>query len=328
MITRIFSAPAFHFVLLGALLFVVHEVWWEPADDRDSSAGTPHRPIVVAELVLAELRNDFAKTIGRPATASEENGMIRDYADREMLYREALARGLDRDDRSIKWRLVQKMRFLEGRESDDPEALYREALELGLDRDDLVIRRLLIEKMRLLIKVNAGGEAPAEEVLRDYFLKNAEDYRQPARVSLQHVFFSTDKRGQRAAADAASELERLVVESTSASDAISLGDVFALGHHLRGNSRHNLAKLLGPDFAGAAIAVQPGSWHGPIRSAYGFHLVWVDERHESALPELDAVRNQVELRYLAERRERELQKAIERMRQRYAVVVAGVELRG
>lgn len=251
--------------------------------------------------------------------------MVRDYADQEILYREALAHGLDKADRSVKWRLVQKMRFLEGREDDDPDELYREALALGLDRDDIVIRRLLIEKMRLLIKLGAVRTAPDEATLLEFYEQNAEDYRQPARVSLRHVFLSSDRRKQTIGADAEALLERIRSEHIEVDDAIRLGDVFALGHAFRNNSEHNLAKLLGPEFAKAAIGLSPGSWYGPIRSAYGLHLVWVDERHESALPGLEPVRNQVLQRYLAELREAELAKAMEELRRRYAVTVASSE---
>ncbi len=108
-----------------------------------------------------------------------------------------------------------------------------------------------------------------------------------------------------------------------------MGDVFALGHRFRSNSEHNLAKLLGPDFASAAIELSPGAWHGPIRSAYGLHLVWVDERQESTLPGLDPVRNQVQQRYLAELREAALAKAMQTLRERYAVIVdTGNEAQG
>ncbi len=316
---KFLAAPPTHFVLLGALLFA----WQSVREDAPSRvpADPARYQIVVEPTTMEELRNNYRKATGREPSPKDEKALVRDYADREILYREARSRGLDQADRSVKWRLVQKMQFLEGRENDDPDDLYKEALALGLDRDDLVIRRLLIEKMRLLIKLGAVREAPSEQTLVEFYETNAEDYRQPARVSLRHVFLSSDKRGETMHGDAEQLLETLRDSSATPKEAVALGDVFALGHHLRSSSERNLAKLLGPDFAKASIDLEAGKWHGPIRSAYGTHLVWVEDRTESSLPGLEPVRNQVLQRYLAERREIAMREELERMRKEYAVSV-------
>ena len=328
MIKRILAAPALHFVLIGAAIFALNRgsLSDTPAVLDDESAAARYR-IAIDRAKVDELRATFRKSVGRDATNEEERGMIRDYADQEMLYREARAGGLAKADRSVKWRLVQKMHFLdEGREDEDANTLYREALSLGLDRDDIVIRRLLIEKMRLLIKLNAVPSEPGRNILETFYQEHAEDYRQPARVSIHHVFLSSDKRGKRIDADADALLQDLREGSATVEEAIAMGDVFPLGHTIRSASQHHLGKLLGPNFAKATIDLQPSKqdasgWYGPIRSAYGMHLVWIDERSESYPAGLDAVHNQVKLRYLAERREEELKKAIGRMRERYSVVV-------
>lgn len=325
MIKRLLAAPPFHFVVIGAVLYSTQAIW---APVREPIRVT-ERSIVISSATLADLQRSFSETAGRAPNTSEIDALVRDHADNEILYREALARRLDEGDRSVKWRLVQKMQFLGEASAADTtddavrEALYREALTLGLDRDDLIIRRLLIEKMRLLIKLGAVREGPTEDDLQRYYEANAEDYRQPARVSLQHVFLSADERGERLQADAQSLLAQIREASMTPAAAVRLGDVFSLGHELRGSSEHNLAKLLGSDFARSAIALTPDMWHGPIASAYGLHLIWVEDRWESSLPGLDAVRTQVLQRYLAERREAELSVAMARLREQYTVAVAG-----
>ncbi len=190
---KLLASPALHFVAIGAALYLTQGIW-NPTVEPAAADSERRLEIVVAPATLEELRDNFRKTTGREPNVEEQGALVRDYADSEILYREALARGLDKADRSVKWRLVQKMHFLEGREEDDPDLLYREALDLGLDRDDIIIRRLLIEKMRLLIKLGAVSQPPAEPILLDFYTQHAEDYRQPARVSLHHVFLSTDRR--------------------------------------------------------------------------------------------------------------------------------------
>lgn len=81
------------------------------------------------------------------------------------------------------------------------EVLCREALALGLDRDDSIVRQRLAQKMEFITDDLVGAAEPAEAVLHSYFATNAARYARPARVTFRHVYFSTDKRG--AAADAA-----------------------------------------------------------------------------------------------------------------------------
>ncbi len=316
---RAIASPALHFVLIGGALFVTQALW-RPAQLESEPSDPARSQIVITPAKLDELRDSYRRIAARDPEPDAQRALIRDFVDREILYREALRRGLDQDDRSVKFRLVQKMQFLEGRDDEDPEVLYREALALGLDREDIVIRRLLIEKMRLLIKLGVR-EAPSEEELERFYSEHAEDYRQPARVSLHHAFLSSDKRRETLEADAEELLRELRDQRVTPAEAVAMGDAFPLGHHLTSNSEQNLAKLFGPHFAAAAIDLEPGAWHGPIRSAYGTHLVWIERREASRLPGLEPVRNQVEQRYLAELRDAELERAMEELRQRYAVVI-------
>ena len=179
--------------------------------------------------------------------------------------------------------------------------------------------------MRLLIQMGAVREVPSEDMLQDFFTGIAENFRQPARVTLVHVFLSADKRGDAVADDAEELIRRLRADGTHPDDAIALGDVYPFGHRLRANSKNNLAKLLGPDFAHEAIALLPGAWHGPIASAYGMHLVWIEARQESAIPALEEVRGQVTQRYLANLREEELAREMDRLRSLYVVSVEQAE---
>ena len=73
------------------------------------------------------------------------------------------------------------------------EVLYREALTLGLDRDDLVVRRRLVQKMEMLAL--RDGPGISESDLMDHYLAHRADYVLPESVSFRHVFFSVAIRG-------------------------------------------------------------------------------------------------------------------------------------
>jgi peptidyl-prolyl cis-trans isomerase C len=71
----------------------------------------------------------------------------------------------------------------------EDEILYREAVRLGLDRDDGVVREHLIQKM-LLLAEDLGGASrePTRDEVRAYFDRTRDRWRQDERVHLVHVF--------------------------------------------------------------------------------------------------------------------------------------------
>ncbi len=181
-------SPLLHFLVLGAVLFAV---------DRARTPATPAAaPIVVGAARIAQLRDEYTRATGLAPTPADERALVTHAVDDELLYRDALARGLDRDDRSIRWQLVEKMSFLDGRDEydTDRDASFARALALGLDRDDPVIRRMLIEKVRLLVKDAAAREPVGDDELRDWLARHPDAWRRPVRLDFRHVFFSSTRR--------------------------------------------------------------------------------------------------------------------------------------
>jgi hypothetical protein len=109
---RLAREPLLHFLLLGGVIFGVFAL----VSRNDAS-----RPgeIVVTEGRIASLGTAFARVWHRPPTGPELDGLMRDYVRDEVLAREALALGLDRDDTIIRRRLRQKLEFV----SEDVAAL-------------------------------------------------------------------------------------------------------------------------------------------------------------------------------------------------------------
>ena len=91
--------------------------------------------------------------------------------------------------------------------------------------------------------------------------------------------------------------------------------------HYGDRSFEELANLFGPPFAQAVLALTPGSWHGPIESGYGWHLVWVDSITPGRVPAFEEVEPDVKAEWMAERRADAKRKAFEAMRARYEVVL-------
>lgn len=104
-IRRILTEPLLHFLLLGAVIFVVSNML-----DREQSdtKGT----ITVTQTRVEGLAAKFARAWQRPPSAAELNGLIQDFIREEAAVREATALGIDRNDTVIRRLLRQRLEFV------------------------------------------------------------------------------------------------------------------------------------------------------------------------------------------------------------------------
>jgi len=161
---RLLREPLVHFLALGAALFALFA-----AVGRDE--GGADRRIVVAAGAVEHLAAVFERTWQRPPTPVELEGLVADHVREEILYREAVA--------------------------------------LGLDRDDVIVRRRMRQKLELLAEGLGRSVEPSDEELAAFLAAHAERYRVEPRVAFQQLYLSRDRRGPAAGADAARLLARL-----------------------------------------------------------------------------------------------------------------------
>jgi len=299
--------PLLRFSLLGALLFGAERVF----------LAEPPRPepVVLSAARLDALRGEAAR-LGGPLDERALAALVRNEVDDELLYRRALEQGLDRDDPVVQRRLVQNLRFAGAGPERDDTSLYAEARALGLDRSDPVVRRRLIQRMRLVLEAEALAVEPSEAELRARYEADADRHLQPARTRFVQLYFS---REHAAAAQAARE--RLRAQPAGPEAASGEGEPFLHPALQPLQSESELAARFGVDFARALIDLPPGVWEGPVESAYGLHLVYVQERTPEGRAPFESVRAQLRLGVQAERRARLLEAELSRLRAGVEVVI-------
>ena len=91
----------------------------------------------------------------------------------------------------------------------DEELMAREAVRLGLDKDDMIIRRRLAQKMAFASEDIDAIPAPGEKELSAFYDANRPRYATPARLALRQVFFNQDRTGASPPVAAADALARL-----------------------------------------------------------------------------------------------------------------------
>jgi PPIC-type PPIASE domain len=161
---KILREPLFHFLLLGAAIFGAHRL-------RSNAQATQPGTIVVTDGRIEALVAAFTRTWQRPPTASERQGLIRDYIREEVYVREALA--------------------------------------LGLDQDDIVIRRRLRQKLEFVSEDLTAPAEPTDGQLRAYLTAHPDAFRVERRYTFRQVFLNPHRQGDRLSHDAARLLARL-----------------------------------------------------------------------------------------------------------------------
>src|SRR6201982_251225 len=97
--------PLLHFLLIGIALFGAYR-WVSPGD----SGG---RRIVITQGVVDDLVTQHVAARGREPSSTELNRLIESYVRDEILYREGVKLGLDRNDIVVKRRIRQKIEVIE-----------------------------------------------------------------------------------------------------------------------------------------------------------------------------------------------------------------------
>jgi hypothetical protein len=274
--------PLVHFLLLGAAIFVVYGL----VSERDVGKSGH---ITVTQSKIENLAATFARIWQRPPTNWELDGLIQDYIREEVLYREALA--------------------------------------LGLDRDDTVIRRRLRQKMEFVSEDFAAQAEPSDEELLTYLESHPEAFTIEPRFTFRQVYLDPQRRGANLARDVDRLLAELQ-QAGDNGDPATLGDAFLLAHEFESISATDVKKVFGDTFVVGLSALTSGQWQGPVPSGYGVHLVYVSERAEGRIPELADVRDAVRREWANARRLESGEKFYETLLQRYTVTIERPQLPG
>ena len=86
-------------------------------------------------------------------------------------------------------------------------------------------------------------------------------------------------------------------------------------------SEIEIEKLFGSSFSEELFKLDVGEWLGPVASAYGWHLVKVEEKSAGEVPGLEMVRAQVEREWKVEQQKLIKEKQYNQMKSRYNISV-------
>jgi peptidyl-prolyl cis-trans isomerase C len=255
---RALREPLVHFLLIGLTLFVLYNYL-----NRGQSTDVNHQ-IVISLDDIRQLDISFVSQWHRQPTPEEFRGLVEGFIRQEILYREGLAMGLDKDDTIVKRRMAQKMEFL---------------------AEDV-----------------AASHEPTTLELKAWYAKNQLKFTLADRATFRHLFFGFDQRGPKAQSDAQAALVKLAAAPEDSPLGKSTADPFMFQDYYGDRAPDQLAKEFGPTFALGLYKLKPGSWQGPIESGYGWHLVWIESITPGRTPAFEEVEPDVKTAWLADQK--------------------------
>jgi peptidyl-prolyl cis-trans isomerase C len=238
--------------------------------------------LVVSNNEIEMLEISWESRWNRPPTPEERDGIIGKYIEDRVLYKTAIEMGLDKDDQVIMGRMVQKLKFL---------------------GNDLI-----------------RPAQPSEQDLVTYYEKHKEEYIPEEMITISHIFFDPDKRDEQTLPDADKALQALRSRGEFDGDLSAYGDAFMLQNYYPDRTALEIRKLFGSGFTESVFELEPDTWHGPVLSGYGTHLVYIHNHQKSELPAFEIVREEVKSDWMEEMQKKLNDRYVESLMARYEIV--------
>jgi len=227
--------------------------------------------------------NKWMAQMKRPPAREEVDIFLEDYVQREILFREAKAMGLDKNDMVVKNRMLQKIDFL----TND-----------------------------LLVTAN-----PTDAEALKYFNDNLEKYTIPGKIDFIHIFFNLDKRtfddAKQIAFDVKKNLNKLpIVPNTYYEN----GDLFILPYEYYDLSKAEVNNKFGQsELSEEIFSLEEKKWSGPFVSSYGMHLVYISNKKSSTTLQFEDLKSDIEDELIKIKRREAKKRLILELKMKYVI---------
>ena len=173
------------------------------------------------------------------------------------------------------------------------EVLFREAKSLNLNEKDYIIRQRLVQKVEYLLR---ASEIKRPVNLEEFYAVNKDRYLTPRKITFTHIFFGKKERGSWSESERSAEklLTDFLSKPWDKGSEIKSGDRFVFHKNYVDKSSEHISSHFGKDFSDALFELGIGIWEGPIKSAYGHHIVYVSNISEEGVKDLKEIYDQVE----------------------------------
>ncbi len=199
------------------------------------------------------------------------------------------------------------------------EISYREARNMGLDKDDEIIRRRLSQKFDFM-QTDLTETAPStEEQLKQFYTNHPAMFQKEATVSFSHVYFSTDKSNDSMAKQRALAVLKQL-QQTHLQRAPEKGDRFALQYDYTDQAMVDVQQNFGnKQLLDELFKAPVNTWAGPVQSGYGWHLIFISKRDNTAALPFATIKEEVKTACIEAAKAAENKKTFDRLSKKYSI---------
>ena len=169
----------------------------------------------------------------------------------------------------------------------------------------------------------AGSASEAE--LQAYYNEHKAEFLAPATVKAQHILVKADQDADpEAVAAALAKAQTILKELKQGADFAKLAEKYSddPGSKTRGGDLGYFPKeRMVPEFANEAFRLQPGETSGPIRSAFGFHIIRTNDKKPEIQIEFKDARDQIQAKLDYQKRKESLDWDVARLKKKYKVIM-------
>jgi hypothetical protein len=197
------------------------------------------------------------------------------------------------------------------------EIFFREAVAMGLDKTDPAVKRRLRQIIELMLD-DYTTIFPNEAQLRIYLSEHPEKFQEDPRISFRHLYYPFEEKEK--AENFLSSLQKdYSLEAKHTESLMMIPAAF------NGESQKEISRLFGNRFTDQVFTAEIGKWIGPVESAYGWHLVLINEKIDGLVPDLNEIWDVVEREWAVERKNALKEEQYKIMREQYKISIEGNE---
>lgn len=249
---KLLREPLLHFLFLGAGIFFFYAQFYASQENSEQK-------IIITKAKIETLANAFIKAKGRAPTADEMQKQL-EYSIRE-------------------------------------QVLYREAIAMGLDKEDTIIQRRLAQKVKYLFNDLSIIDKASDKQLETFIQEHPSKFIKPAMISFSQIYFDPKEHNDSLNKNAQSLVEKL--RKGTIKNSISLGDRSLLPYEFNNERKSDIISMFGNAFMTQAFSASNHKWEGPFSSAYGLHLIYIHKKTEAQLPKLAKIRAKVQREWIS-----------------------------
>ena len=275
-VQNIVKEPMVHFIVIGALLFALYSYIKGNYSDNDHL-------IEIGKNEVEAMINKWMAQMKRPPAKEEIDIFLEDYVQREILFREAKAMGLDKNDVVVKNRMLQKLDFL---------------------TNDLLVTT-----------------TPTDAEALKYFNDNLDKYTIPRKIDFIHIFFNLDKRNVDNAKQSALDVKKNLNKSSTVPDNYyENGDLFIIPYEFYNLSKDEVINKFGrSELSEEIFNLEEKKWFGPYLSSYGMHIVYINNKRSSETLNFEDVKSDIKDILIKTKRREAKERLIAELKRKYII---------